>query len=282
MTKNKNSFFVDMHVHTTASDGSYSPCQTVKKAAEIGLYGISITDHDTTDGFEEACKTGEKYNIKILAGVEMSLDFVRNTHLLGYFPHGYSKDFIKEIEHLKRYRKDRIPKIFSKLNSLNCPLTLEEVKKEARGGQIGRPHIAKAMIKKKYVSNVQEAFDKYLASYAPAYVDKKRFSPRKAITLIQECGGISVLAHPFTMALDIGRLKDQIREWKEMGLKGIEVLYSEYTVYQQKIINDIATQNNMIKTGGSDFHGATKPTIALGTGKGNLRIPRKYFDNLYR
>lgn len=271
---------VDMHVHTTASDGGFTPTQIVEEAARIGLAGIAITDHDTTEGYEEARSAGRKLGVRVLPGIEISLEFVNNTHLLGYFPNGYHEGFVASIEKLKQYRQERIPKIIARLAELGCPIEMDEVLTVAGEGQVGRPHIAKVLVDRGYVKTTKEAFDSYLASYASAYVKKKKFDPKEAIDLINNCGGIPVLAHPITMEMDMRYLHDQIRAWKTMGLKGLEVYYSEYSKDQEATMQSISEQEGMLKTGGSDFHGPTKPDISLGKGKGKLKIPWACFQGI--
>lgn len=271
--------FVDMHIHTTASDGSFSPAQVVELARKAGLWGIAITDHDTVEGFPEALEAGRRMGIEVLAGIEISLQFVDNTHLLGYFPQGYTPAFREAIETLKRYREERIPKMLQRLAELNCPVSMEETLREAGDGLVGRPHIAKIMVRKGYAQSIQEAFDQYLASHAQAYIRKKKFTPEEALDLIRKNQGIPILAHPLTMDFDQNRLKEQIGLWKEMGLAGFEILYSDYNASQAARMTAIADELGMLKTGGSDFHGSSKPQITLGSGKeGNLRVPRAFFE----
>jgi predicted metal-dependent phosphoesterase TrpH len=273
--------FADMHIHTTASDGSYSPTQIVDAAAAAGLSGIAITDHDCTDGFAEAEEAGKRLGIRVLPGVEISLDFVNNTHLLAFFPGGYNPEFIDAIAELKRYRDERLPKIIAKLCEMGYPISVEEIREQAGSGLTGRPHIAKAMVKKKYASSIQEAFDKFLASSSPAYIQKKKFRPEDAISLINKYNGVPVLAHPITMDFDLDLLEGQIKIWKGLGLKGLETLYSEYTPDQQHYITAMAERLDLMKTGGTDFHGSSKPSIKLGWGKGDLRIPIELFDRVW-
>lgn len=271
---------VDLHVHTTASDGSFSPAAVVELAARSGLAAIAITDHDTVDGCAEAVATGKKLGIEVLPGIEISLDFVDNTHLLGYFPRGYTAEFLSAIATLKAYREERIPKILSKLEELGCPVTLAEAQKESGNDVIGRPHIARIMLRKKYVSSIQEAFDRYLASNAAAYVRKRKFTPEEALSLIGRSGGVPVLAHPVTMDMESAMLARYIPVWKKAGLRGIETLYSEYSIEQQLFLEDLADRESLLKTGGTDFHGSSKPKIAIGSGKGNLRVPKSYYDRI--
>jgi hypothetical protein len=275
------SSFVDMHLHTHCSDGSFSPSKIVEQAKKANLVAIAITDHDTLDGVEEAVTAGKKLNIRVLAGIEISLDFVDNTHLLGNFPKGYSKDFLKILKELKHYREERIPLILEKLKNLDRPVLMKEVLKEAKGGLIGRPHIANIMVRKKYVASTKEAFDNYLASYAPAYVRKKKLTPAHAMALIIQSDGFPVLAHPYTMDFKPDILEEYMRTWKIFGLKGLEVLYSDYTPHQEKLFNHMADDMKLLKTGGSDFHGFTKSDISIGVGRGNLRIPSAYFDQIW-
>lgn len=273
---------VDLHVHTTASDGSCSPSEIVEMACRYGLAAVAITDHDTVEGCPEALEAGKKLGVSVLPGIEISLEFVDNTHLLGYFPRGFSAEFLDAIETLKRFREERIPKILSKLAELGCPVTLAEARSEAGHDIIGRPHIARVMLRKKYVSSIQEAFDRYLASNAAAYVRKRKFAPEEALSLITRTGGIPFLAHPVTMDMEPAMLSRYIPAWKSAGLRGIETLYSEYSIEQQLFLEDLADREGLLKSGGTDFHGSSKPKIALGSGRGNLRVPKAYYDRIVR
>ena len=271
---------MDLHIHTTASDGSCSPSKVIELAYNCGLAALAITDHDTTEGCAEAIAAGQKRGVKVLAGIEISLDFVDNTHLLGYFPRGFTAEFLEAIETLKRYREERIPKILARLAELGCPVSLEEARKESGNEIIGRPHIARVMLRKKYVRSIQDAFDRFLASNAAAYVRKRKFTPEEALSLILRNGGISVLAHPVTMDMAPDMLEHYVSLWKKAGLRGIETMYSEYSPAQEQFLEQLAQRESLLKSGGTDFHGSSKPKTTIGAGKGNLRVPYEYYEKI--
>ncbi|MFO7886663.1 MAG: ribonuclease III [Desulfobacteraceae bacterium] len=282
---------IDLHIHSTASDGSVPPLEIIEKALSIkGLEAISITDHDTIEGVKQVIETGLPPSLEFITGIEISADPLENFnstgsyHILGY---GFSindKNFNHTLKKLKQARIERNPRIIEKLNQLGCPLTLEEVSDCCTGsGQMGRPHIASAMVKKGFVSSLQEAFDKYLAAQKPAYVDKFRLSCRDAIDLIRDAGGIPVLAHPILIQPGSReQLPDIIDQLVSMGLKGIEVYYTDNTKTETEFLEQLARERNLFVTGGSDFHGTLKKGTEIGTGKGSLYVDYIHFQRLVR
>ncbi|MBM4294229.1 MAG: PHP domain-containing protein [Deltaproteobacteria bacterium] len=257
---------IDLHAHSTASDGSYAPAEVVRLAKEGGLTAIALTDHDTIDGIPEAMAAGDKWGVEVIPGVEISAHFPGGSmHVLGYFI-DYTNGLLDErLAVLKQARLDRNPQIIAKLNALGIPLTMEQVVKVSGGGQVGRPHIARALWEAGYVSNIQDAFDKFLRSGAPAHVNKFRFPPREAINMIREAGGVPVLSHPFTLGLGSAyALKNTLLELKGLGLAGIEVFYSEHSREQEALYLKLARELGLLVTGGSDFHGLNKPEVVFG------------------
>jgi predicted metal-dependent phosphoesterase TrpH len=258
---------IDLHIHSTASDGSYSPAAVVRQAKEGGLTAIALTDHDTVDGLAEALAAGDREGLEVIPGVEISAQFPGGTmHILGLFVDYHNGLLDKRLAVLKQARIDRNPQIIAKLNALGLRITMAQVEAIAGGGQIGRPHIARALMESGYVSDLQEAFDKYLGWQRAAYVSKFRFPPPEALAMIREAKGIPVLAHPFTLNLGSAyALKNLIVELQGLGLAGLEVYYSEHTREQEALYLKLARELDLLVTGGSDYHGDNKPEITLGS-----------------
>jgi len=254
----------------------------VHYAKEKDLKAIAITDHDTIEGNEEAIIEGRREGIEVVPGVEISVDYSPGTmHMLGYFITLEDTTLGEKLNLLQDSRSDRNPKIVKKLNEMSLSLTYDEVVQESGGGQIGRPHIAQALVKKGYVKSIQEAFNKYLGKGAPAYIDKFRLSAEEAITIITNAGGIPVLAHPFTLNYNNSdELDDLVERLVEKGLEGLEVYYSEHDERKTSHYHLLAKRYNLVITGGSDFHGKNMQGIDLGTGRGNLKIPYILFKRL--
>ncbi|MDK2932726.1 MAG: 3,5-nucleoside bisphosphate phosphatase [Clostridiales bacterium] len=274
--------YIDLHTHTIASDGSMTPSQLVQYAAQKHLAAIAITDHDTVKGVEEAVVQGKQSNIEVIPGVEISVDFEGEMHILGYFIDVESPILNNTLERLKTFRKQRNPQIIQKLNELGIEITMAEVQRKANSEIIGRPHIADVMIQKGYISSIDEAFDKYLDKGKPAYVKKQKLLPKEGIELIKQAGGFAVLAHPIYLEEEGVELEILLKQLIQYGLDGIEAYYSEYTKGTQNKYLAIANKYNLIVTGGSDFHGKTKPKLDLGTGYGALRIPYHLLERMKR
>jgi len=258
--------YIDLHTHSTASDGSFPPAEVVRLAKEAGLKAMALTDHDTTDGLAEAVAAGEKLGVEVIPGVEISAQYTDDSmHVLGYFLDYRSGRLEDRLGVLKQSRKERNPKIIAKLNALGVSITLEQVERISGGGQVGRPHIARALLESGYVSSMQQAFDIYLKNGGKAYVAKFRFPPAEALEMIREARGVPVLAHPFTLGLgSAGALKELLLDLKAHGLAGIEVFYSEHSPEQEALFLKLARELGLLVTGGSDFHGANKPGVSVG------------------
>jgi len=275
---------IDLHLHTSASDGILSPSEVVRYAVKKGLKAIAITDHDTIDGIEEGLREGQRVNLTVIPGVEISVDFSGGTmHMLGYLFDKGDEILREKLSLLQKFRAERNPRIAERLSRLGMPLQYEEVEKIAGGGQVGRPHFARLMVQKGYVRSEQEAFDKYLKKGAPAYEEKMRFTPSDAVALILRAQGVPVLAHPFTLNCQGEEELDRIvKGLVEAGLKGIEVYYSEHSEKETREYQCLTDKYGLIVTGGSDFHGDKSSGIDIGTGRGNLNIPYELLDNLYK
>ncbi|MDY6853107.1 MAG: PHP domain-containing protein [Thermodesulfobacteriota bacterium] len=266
--------YIDLHIHTTASDGTLTPAEVVRYAKKKGLKAIAITDHDTIEGNREALEEGKKLGLDVLTGVEISVGCPYGTmHLLGYCI-DIESSFIKErLEFLQKVRSQRNIKIFDKLKGLGIGIDFNDVLEVAGGEQVGRPHFAKAMIKKGYASTYQDAFERFLKKGGPAYVDRFRFEPQEAIGIILNCGGIPVLAHPFTLGdLKPKELEEFVVDLISLGLRGIEVFYPDHTDRQVADYRYFAEKHGVLITGGSDFHGDSKPDVDIGIYNGDKEV----------
>ncbi len=282
-----NNLSIDLHIHSTASDGTLTPSEIITMAHELGLGAISITDHDTLAGSKEACRLAIPATIELVSGVEISaaptaaFDSANSYHILGYFIDIENSALNQTLEELQQIRRMRNNKILGRLQGMGIEITLQDIPKGMDDGEIGRPHIAAALLEKNIVHSIQEAFDLYLGQGKPAYVDKQRLSCRKAIQIILKAGGIPVLAHPGLLNIDQERdLEDAIVSLKETGLKGLEIYYPEHTQQQIQRLLGIAASHDLLVTGGTDFHGAIKPELKMGTGYGAMHVPYSLFENL--
>ena len=257
----------DLHMHTTFSDGSLSPEELVTKAKNEGFSLIAITDHDTIGGVTEARDAGRKIGVEVIPGLEISAEYGPGTmHILAYGFDPKNEPLGHTLVDLQRYRAERNPRIAAILCDLGYDVDYEEVKKLAGGNMVGRPHFARLLINKGYFDNTQEIFDKLLAKDMPAYLPKRRLDPKKAMELINAAGGKAVLAHPESLKLDDSGLESLVKELASFGLGGIEVDYNNHGDQSSQKFRKLAAKFNLFVTGGSDFHGETKPHVKLGQG----------------
>lgn len=258
--------YIDLHTHSTASDGTFPPREVVRLAKERRLKALALTDHDTIAGLPEAMAAGQEFGIEVIPGVEISARHANGSmHILGYFLDYESEPLARRLTVLQKARQDRNPQIIAKLNQLGIPLTMEQVERLSGGGQVGRPHIARALYEGGYVRSLQEAFDIYLGNDGKAYVSKFRFPPEEAMAMIRDAGGIPVLAHPFTLGLHTSEtLRPLLKELMALGLAGIECYYPEHSFGQEALYLFLARELGLLVTGGSDFHGDNKPEVTLG------------------
>jgi predicted metal-dependent phosphoesterase TrpH len=278
---------IDLHIHSTASDGTFTPSQIVSHALKLKLKAIAITDHDTLAGSSAALNSGIPSALEFLTGVEISAapppiyHQAGSFHLLGYSIHLADSELNQTLEVLQLARKNRNPAIINRLNELGISISLDEVREEAGDVQLGRPHIAQIMISKGVVSSIGEAFDQFLGTDKPAYVDKYRVQCSKAIGAILGAGGIPVLAHPGLLEFESEtQLDDLISQLKQMGIQGVEVYYPEHTADQTRLFAELARRHDLLLTGGTDFHGSIHPDIEMGSGKGNLSVSYEIYEKL--
>ncbi len=272
---------VDLHTHTTASDGSLTPTALVQQAHEIGLAALAVTDHDTIGGLTEAAGVARELGMDFLPGVELSVeDKDGRFHLLGYGFDPEFRELAEKMTQLRRGRAARNVQMAKKMAELGLPVTLDDVRDAAKkhGSEesevIARPHFAQALINKGVVSSVQEAFDKYLASGKPLYQAKEVLTPAEAIALLHRAGGVAVMAHPGLVPLSEAALAARVAALhEEAGLDGIEALYPQHSPADTERFLELARRHDLLVTGGSDFHGTPKPHVPLGIVSGGKPAP---------
>jgi predicted metal-dependent phosphoesterase TrpH len=244
---------VDLHVHSTTSDGRLSPAEVIREAAERGLVYIALADHDSVDGIAAAKAAAQSFpGLTVIPGIEISTDIPQGeVHILGYFIDYTDPQLLAQLENFKNSRRRRAQAMVAKLEGLGVHIDWQRVLEIAGTSTIGRPHIAQAMLEKGYIASFKDAFDQYLGHGKPAYVEREKMLPAEAAAIIVKARGLPVLAHPLTSP-DPERL---ILELKPAGLVGLEAYYKDYTAEEVKRLVGLARRHNLIATGGSDFHG---------------------------
>lgn len=267
--------YIDLHVHSNASDGTMTPTEVVKLAKESGLSAIALTDHDTVSGIDEAIEAGRIYGVQIIPGIEISAEYGRgDLHILGLGIDYRDEEFRAKVALCRDSRDNRNRKMIKRLNEQGFPVTWDIMLKRFGASSITRAHFAKYLIDEGYVADKEEAFKKYLNKGCPCYVSREKISPKEAIEMVLQAGGHPVLAHPLLYKMSLEQLESVIVLLKSYGLQGIEAIYSLNRPEEDTALLKIAKRHGLSITGGSDFHGAIKPDISIGTGKGNLRITK--------
>lgn len=273
---------IDLHLHTTASDGVMTPSEIVNYAKNKGLLAIAITDHDTIEGLEEGILEGERIGLEVIPGIEISAEHSPGSmHLLGFFIDIHHPTLKERLGYLQKARAERNPRMAEKLNKLGIDITFDEVLKASGGGQVGRPHFAQVLIEKGYVRSFQEAFERFLKKGASAYVEKMRFSAEESIHFINEANGVAVLAHPNTLQLNgYSELENLILRLVKTGLRGIEAYYPEHSAQEVAQYKTLAERHGLLVTGGTDYHGIEKNGLDIGVGRGEMKLPYSIVENL--
>ena len=273
---------LDLHTHSTASDGSDPPERIPELAHAAGCTAVALTDHDRLDGLDAAERRARDLRIGFIRGCEISCEVPKGTmHVLIYFVDGDGGPLGDELRRLQEARDDRNQRMLSRLSDeLGLPITLAEVEEEAKGSGIGRPHVAAVLVRKGVVGTIQEAFDRYLAKGQPGYVEKVRLYPADAIRIARQSGAVPVLAHPLSLSLEPAPLESLVDELAGEGLAGIEAIYGRYSPEERAGLADLAKRHGLVATGGSDHHGTYKPDLQVGTGRGDLHVPDEVLEEL--
>ncbi len=264
---------VDLHTHTTASDGQLTPRQLVTAAMEIPLAAIAVTDHDTLSGLDEARAAGAEQGLEIINGLELSAEFPGGTlHILGYAFDARNERLRCRLEDFRNLRNQRNLEIIERLARLGMVLDIEEVNELAGGESVGRPHIARAMINRGMVSSPEVAFNEYLGRGSRAYVERRRCTPEEAVELIRGAGGLAAVAHPRQLRRPPDEMREVLQQLKNIGMEGLEVYHSEHSADDVMRYQQLARQLDLVATGGTDFHGHIRQGVRLGLGWGSMRI----------
>ncbi len=271
---------IDLHVHSCASDGSDRPEELIRKAAELGLQGIALTDHDTVSGLPEFLSAAKEYGIRAVPGVEISTrQYTKELHIVGLFIDPESEVLLKLLEEMRSGRETRNRAILERLAIMGYDISYQELVDIAGGESIGRPHIAALLLKKGYFTEAREAFERCLKRGCRAFVPRELPSPERAIQVLHEAGGLAIWAHPVSgQSGERTFARKMIRQLLPFGLDGIEVRYSMFSEHQTKMMEGFAEEFHLLKSGGSDYHGLNQLGIELGTGKGDLAVPVEFFD----
>ena len=272
---------IDLHTHSTASDGTLSPAELVRRAGQLGLSAIALTDHDTVQGLPEALAEGRAQGVEVVPGCELSVESEagRPMHILRLFVPQRPENLLAVFSFMKTSRLVRNQRILDKLARLGIAIDYNEVEVLA-GGTIGRPHIARVLVERGVAASFDRAFEEYLGVRGKAYVPKDKLTPQAGIAALKKDGALAVLAHPYLLSLPEPRLREMLVQLKSHGLDGLEVLYPEHGFEDQRRFRRLAEELGLAQTGGSDFHGGVKPDIELGRGRGNLAVPGELLEAL--
>ncbi|MCJ7855316.1 PHP domain-containing protein [Lachnospiraceae bacterium NSJ-143] len=284
MQKHKS---IDLHTHSTFSDGTYTPEEIVREAVSKNLSAVALTDHDCVYGLEQFQSAGKKYGIETINGIELasyySAPFIEGKveiHIVGLFIDRQNKELLKRTEEILAQRVERNKKMVKRLTELGFPMTYNELRSIAGRDSCSRTHYALLMVQKGYVKDKKEAFSKYISTGMPGFVPRVLPTPDECICLIKNAGGVPVLAHPTLYRLSYDKTELMAADLRKKGMEAAEVMYSTYSPEQEAQMTAIAESTGLARSGGSDFHGTNKTGIFLGTGKGNLSIPEEFLYEL--
>lgn len=273
--------FVDLHIHTTASDGTFSPSQVVEMALERGLMAIAITDHDTVAGVEEAMEAAKGEAMEVVPGVEISCLYSgREIHMLGLFLDWKDPVFLERMEEMRRERESRNQRMIQRMREDDILVTEDALRFGQEDTVITRAHFARFLQQEGYVKTKDEAFKKYVGEGCPYYIPREYIPYEQAISWIQQAGGLAILAHPYLYGFSEPKVRQMLEELKEAGLEGLEAYHSSANNGQSNLLREYAKKYELLVSGGSDFHGSNKPYVHLGVGKGNLRITDYVYEKL--
>ena len=265
---------IDLHVHSTASDGTFTPTELVSEAKRCGLSTFALTDHDTVDGVSEALAVGKTSGLEVVPGVELSTEI----HVVGLFIDPTNTELQAELAKFRDNRDNRNLKMVEKLQEEGFQITAEDLYRLNPDTVVARPHIARYLVDSGQVKDLKTVFDKYIGDGCKCYVDRYKITPMQAVSLIHQASGIAILAHPCLYKMKRAELTAMIEELVDAGLNGIEAVYSCNQGSDEKDFREIAEKYQLLLSGGSDFHGANKPYIHLGSGKGNMTVPYEFLE----
>lgn len=272
---------VDLHVHSSASDGTLSPSEVVSLAAEKGLAAIALTDHDTTAGIGEALAAAAGASLSLVPGVELSCNYEgKEIHMLGLFIDHQSPRLMDALSRMRQIREARNVTMLELFCRNGFQLSLQDLTKDREDTVITRAHFARALVEKGYVTSMDQAFKKYLVCGGPYCPPREKMIPEEAVSLILEAKGFPAIAHPLLYKLGWSKTEEMISSLKEAGLKGVEVYYSSHNQYESGRLKELSKKYGLLPTGGSDFHGSNKPDISIGTGRGGLRVSSLLLDDI--
>jgi len=272
---------IDLHTHSLCSDGAQTPTDVVRTAKEAGLSAIALSDHDNIDGVQEAMDAGKALGVEVIPAVELSAQSDTELHILGYFIDIHNKKLQETMAYALQVRDERQEETCRKLNEQGFEITMDELREEAHGNPVlCRAHFAQIMVRKGYAESVKEAFSKYLSVGCYAYSNRQALTGPEAVSIIREAGGIAVAAHLHLIKMPDEQLKEYLKSLIPYGLDGIEGYYSDYTPDMQERYQAMAKELGLVISGGTDYHGANKPHLSIGTGRGNLEIPYSVLEGL--
>jgi predicted metal-dependent phosphoesterase TrpH len=272
---------IDLHTHSLKSDGAQTPAEVVRTAFQAGLSAMALADHDNIEGVPEAMAEGERLGIEVIPAVELSAQSDTELHILGYFIDIHNKKLNEAMAYALRVRDERQEETCRKLNEQGFAITMEELRQEAHGNPVlCRAHFAQIMVRKGYAPSVQEAFSKYLSVGCYAYSNRQALTGPEAVSLIREAGGIAVAAHLHLIKLPDDQLRQALKALIPYGLEGVEGYYTDYTPDMEQRYRAMAKELGLVISGGTDYHGANKPHISIGKGRGNLEIPYSVLEGL--
>lgn len=272
---------VDLHVHSTASDGTYTPTELVAYAIEKKLTAFALTDHDTIAGLDEAIHAASNSSLEVIPGIEFSTEYNgKDIHIVGLDIDYKNPFFVETLAQFIDSRNNRNEKMCQLLNNMGMKISLSELSERFPDSVITRAHFARFLLEHNYIPKIETAFEKYIGDTCPCYVPREKVHPVQAIRLIREAGGIPVLAHPPLYKLAPKELEKLVAALSQQGLLGIEAIYSTYNRADENQMRSLAKSYHLSISGGSDFHGKNKPYIDLGAGRGNLNVPDEVWTNL--
>lgn len=270
---------IDLHVHTTASDGTTAPAKVAELAKSAGLSAIAITDHDTISGCSEAMEAGKALGIEVVPGIEISTKYGVSVHILGYYVNLHSDKLNPVLEWVVNDRDERNLKMTKLMQEDGIDVDYEQMK-ERFGEVVGRPHFARILVEQGRAESIKDAFDKFVDKGKKYWLPRQFLSIERSVEIITEAGGIPVIAHPFQYKKNDEELRELISHCKDHGLLGLECRYSGYSYDQEEYLEALAEEYDLFMTGGSDYHGNNKPDIKLGSGKGRLSVPYEFLSEL--